>query len=191
MSLADIRHCIRVANISMILADAIDLSRFERENLYVSGLFHDIGKAFLIQDILNKPGQLTALERKHIEEHPVLSYREVINVGFSEEIAANILNHHENFDGSGYPSHVESYCIPLGARIIRITDTFDALTSHRPYRRALTASVALEIMDNQKLYYDPKLYLLFKRLCLVNSSINDLTLSKCQEGMDATIELCL
>lgn len=169
MSLADIRHCIRVANISMVLADALDLSRVERENLYVSGLFHDIGKAFLSQDILNKPGQLTASERKHIEEHPVLSYQEVKSVGFSEEIATNILNHHENYDGSGYPYNIEGYGIPLGARIIRITDTFDALTSHRPYRSAITTLEALEIMERQKVYYDPELYSLFSRLCERNS----------------------
>lgn len=169
MSLADIRHCIRVANISMSMADALALTRVERENLYISGLFHDIGKAFLRQDILNKPGRLTAAERQHIEEHSVLSYREVKNVGFSEEIASIILNHHENFDGSGYPGNVKGHRIPLGARIIKITDTFDALTSHRPYRRALTASEALDIMDRQKLYYDSELYLLFTNLCLLDS----------------------
>lgn len=161
MNLSDIRHGIRVANLSMTLADTLGLVLQEKENLYISGLFHDIGKAFLRQDVLNKPGALLTQERKHIEAHPVLSYKEALNVGFSEVIAKNILYHHENFDGTGYPGHLKSNRIPLGARIIKITDTFDALTSDRPYRKALAVSEAFHIMEKQKQHYDPRLYLLF------------------------------
>lgn len=164
LNLSDMRHSIRVANFSMTLADALDLVLQEKENLYISGLFHDIGKAFLRQDILNKPGALTVQERKHIETHPVLSYKEALNVGFSNVISKNILYHHENFDGTGYPSHIKGDRIPLGARIIKLTDTFDALTSDRPYRKALAAPEALQIMERQKQHYDPELYFLFTQL---------------------------
>jgi polar amino acid transport system substrate-binding protein len=164
MCLADIRHCVRVANFSMTLADALSLSHIEKEELYISGLFHDIGKAFLRQDILNKPGRLTITERKHIETHPVFSYQEAKNVGFSDAIANNILHHHENFDGTGYPDRIKGHQIPLGARILKITDTFDALTSDRPYRKALAVPEVLVIMSNHTDHYDPELYLLFIHL---------------------------
>lgn len=164
MSLVDIRHSIRAANFSMVLADAQGLIQQEKEDLYISGLFHDIGKAFLRQDILNKPGALTVQERKHIETHPVLSYKEALNVGFSDVIANNILYHHENFDGTGYPAKIKGHRIPSGARIIKITDTFDALTSDRPYRKALAIPEALSIMEKQKQHYDPELYFLFTHL---------------------------
>lgn len=172
MSLADIRHCVRVANISIDLADALELSYKEKEDLYISGLFHDIGKAYLRQDILNKPGRLTPLERQHIETHSVLSFREAKNVGFSDLIANNILYHHENFDGTGYPDQIEGSKIPLGARIIKITDTFDALTSERPYRRALPLPDVIQIMNQQQHHYDPDFYVLF--IHLLDSLANNL-----------------
>ena len=164
MNLADIRHCVRVANLSMSLADVLNLPQKEKEELYISALFHDIGKAFLNQEILNKPGPLTDLERKHIETHSVFSYRESKNVGFSKVIADNILYHHENFDGTGYPLRINGSKIPLASRIIKITDTFDALTCDRPYRKALSAQEALRIMNKQRSQYDPQLYLSFTHL---------------------------
>ncbi|OCZ49871.1 HD domain-containing phosphohydrolase [Dehalobacter sp. TeCB1] len=159
--LRDLRHAIRVANMSKRLADFLNLSEEEKNELYIACLFHDVGKSFLSQDILNKSGNLIAEEKKHVETHPILSFKEVINIGYSEKVAEDILYHHENFDGSGYPYGLKGQSIPLGARIIRITDTFDALTSDRPYRRAMKADTAFEIMERQKELYDPELYKLF------------------------------
>jgi len=159
--LRDLRHAIRVANMSKRLADFLSLSEEEKNELYIACLFHDVGKSFLSQDILNKSGNLTAEERKHVETHPILSFKEVINIGYSEKVARDILYHHENFDGSGYPYGRKGQSIPLGARIIRITDTFDALTSDRSYRKAMKAETTFEIMEKQTELYDPELYNLF------------------------------
>ncbi|RJE47906.1 hypothetical protein A7K50_01295 [Dehalobacter sp. MCB1] len=166
--LRDLRHAIRVANMSKRLADFLSLSEEDKSKYYISSLFHDLGKSFLSQDIVNKPGNLTSEERRHIETHSILSYKEVKKIGYPEEIAINILYHHENFDGTGYPYGRKGQFIPLGARIIRITDTFDALTSDRSYRRAMKAETAFEIMKRQKEFYDPELYKLFYLLYTKN-----------------------
>ncbi|XCH79181.1 MAG: HD domain-containing phosphohydrolase [Candidatus Dehalobacter alkaniphilus] len=159
--LRDLRHAIRVANMSKRLVDFLSLSEKDKTNFYMSCLFHDVGKSFLSQDILNKPCILTAEERRHIETHSILSFKEVINIGYPEKVAEDILYHHENFDGTGYPYGRKGQSIPLGARIIRITDTFDALTSDRPYRKAMKAETAFAIMEKQKELYDLELYKLF------------------------------
>lgn len=166
--LRDLRHAIRVANMSKRLADFL-LSEEEKNELYIACLFHDVGKSFLSQDILNKSGNLTVEERKHVETHPILSFKEVINIGYPEKVAEDILYHHENFDGSGYPYGRTGLSIPLGARMIRITDTFDALTSDRPYRNAMKAETAFKVMEKQKELYDLDLYELF---CLLYTKKN-------------------
>ena len=161
INLDDIRHCVRVANISMNLADLLGLTKNKKDDLYLSCIFHDIGKAFLDQKILNKPGKLTTQEKNHIECHPVFGYQEVKQSGYSDSIAKAILYHHENFDGTGYPGKVKGAKIPLGARIIKIADCFDALTTDRPYRAALTEAQALQIMESEKPNYDPEVYQFF------------------------------
>lgn len=161
VNLDDIRHGIRVANYSMEIAREISLPKQKLESLYLSGLFHDIGKAYIDQDVLNKPGILTKEERTLIIKHPEYSYEEILKMGYPKEIALNILHHHENFDGTGYPKGLVGLNIPLGARILKISDVFDALTMNRPYRDKLAIKEALKIMNKEKSTYDPELYLSF------------------------------
>lgn len=163
VNLEDIRHGIRVANLSTDIGKKISLSKHSIDYLYLSGIFHDIGKAYINQSILNKPGSLTEREKFIIQEHPFLSYKEILNLGFPEEIAFNILYHHENYDGSGYPVGIKGDSIPIGARILKICDVFDALTMERPYRKKLEVKDALLIMDQEKQNYDPELYIIFKK----------------------------
>lgn len=161
VNLDDIRHGIRVANYSVEIAKKINLPSDKIQDLYISGLFHDIGKAYINQTILNKPGALTDKERKVIEQHPIHSYNEIISMGYTEDIALNILHHHENWNGTGYPKGLKGLTIPIGARILKLSDVFDALTMERPYRKKLTVKEALLIMNNEKELYDPELYLIF------------------------------
>jgi putative nucleotidyltransferase with HDIG domain len=161
VNLDDIKHGIRVANYSVDIAREIKLSKHKVEDLYIAGLFHDIGKAHIDQSILNKPGMLTKKEKDQIFKHPIYSYEEILNIGYPKEIALYILHHHENFDGTGYPHGLKGFAIPIGARILKISDVFDALTMDRPYRNKLTVKEALQIMDGEKATYDPELYLAF------------------------------
>jgi putative nucleotidyltransferase with HDIG domain len=161
INLDDIKHGIRVANYSTEFAKKLSLTKLNTENLYISGLFHDIGKAYINQSVLNKPGKLTEHEKILIIEHPIYGYKEVLNIGYSKQIALNILHHHENWDGSGYPKGLSGLSIPIGARILKLSDVFDALTMNRPYREKLTAKEALSIMDKEKSTYDPDLYEVF------------------------------
>ncbi|MBU3173351.1 HD-GYP domain-containing protein [Clostridium estertheticum] len=163
INLEDLKHGNRVANYSIDLATKLNLSDYNISSIYLSGLFHDIGKSQLNQNILNKPGILTESEKAHINKHPFYSYREVLKMGYPKNIALDILYHHENWNGTGYPKGLKNLEIPLGARILKIMDVFDALTVERPYRKKLNINEALSIMDKEILTYDPTLYLLFTR----------------------------
>lgn len=164
INLEDLKHGIRVARYSSEVAMHINyyMSKGDRlEKVYLSGVFHDIGKAYIDQDILNKPGKLTYQERLAIQKHPLYSYTEIKKLGFSHEIATNILHHHENFGGTGYPDHLKGTDIPIGARILKICDVFDALLMKRPYRDALSIEDAFLIMDSERENYDPFIYDIF------------------------------
>lgn len=161
VNLDDIKHGIRVAKSSVDLAILMNLSKNEIDDLHFACLFHDVGKAHINQSILNKNGKLNNIERLHIQEHPVFSHQEIKNLGYSSDVADIILYHHENYDGSGYPNGLKGNTIPIGARILKITDVFDALTMERPYRNQLSIQEALVIMMNEKEHYDPELYKMF------------------------------
>ena len=161
INLEDLEHGVRVANYSIEIAKQANLSNKLFQSLYFSGLFHDVGKAYVNQDVLNKPGKLTNHERIQITKHPIYSYEEILSIGYSKEVALNILYHHENWDGTGYPNGLKGQSIPIGARILKIADVFDALTVERPYRGRLTINETLMIMEKEKTTYDPELYFLF------------------------------
>lgn len=153
---------VRVGNLAKLLSQALDLETVEA--IHTSGRLHDIGKQFVDQHILNKPERLSKEEFEHMQKHVVYSAIEVMNLGYSVDITNNVLMHHENYDGTGYPFGIKGEEIPLGARILRICDCYDALTMERPYRKKLDRFQALMIMDNEKEHFDPNLYGLFKKI---------------------------
>lgn len=161
VNLEDIRHGIRVAKISRELAKILNMNTDDINNLYLACLYHDIGKAHINQSTLNKKEKLTKGEREHIEEHPWHSYLEMIHLGYGKDIANIILYHHENYDGSGYPKGLTGTQIPLGARILKIVDVFDALTMDRPYRKGLDLQEAVKVIDSEKSNFDPMIYEVF------------------------------
>ena len=130
-------HSDAVSEYVLAVADRLDFEPDRREALIFASLLHDVGKLGISERILLKPAQLTPEERNVIELHPRIGYQLVRQVPALQKIAPAVLHHHERFDGDGYPGRLRGEAIPLEARIIAIADTFSAITSDRPYSRAL------------------------------------------------------
>ena len=137
-------HSIRVAEYSQLLAAEINLSELEIKEVELSALFHDIGKIGIPDNVLLKPARLTRAEFEIMKSHPVRSAKILERISGMRNLIPGIKYHHERFDGLGYPEGLKAQDIPLYARIILIADTYDAMTSTRPYRLALDKEVAFE-----------------------------------------------
>ena len=135
-------HSDRVTNYSRVIAEGIDLPDREVEIITNAALLHDIGKIGIRNDKLNKAGKLTPEEYEMFKLHPVLAQRILEPIRFLAELVPCIYSHHEQWDGSGYPEARRGTDIPLGARLISVADTYDAMTSDRAYRKALPHAVA-------------------------------------------------
>ncbi len=130
-------HSAAVAIYSRDIAHRMNLSGEHQQLAYVSGLVHDIGKIGLPAGLLEKPAALTPAEREHMEQHSVIGERILRNVEGYTDVAAIVRHHHEQIDGHGYPDRLAGPSIPLLARIIGVADAYNAMTSDRPYRRAM------------------------------------------------------
>ncbi|MCD6119801.1 HD-GYP domain-containing protein [bacterium] len=139
-------HSERVAYWSLLIAERIGYSPDELERIRQASLLHDIGKIGVQDSILRKPGPLTPEELKEMQKHPVFGYEIIKDVKFLAPCLDGILYHHERIDGKGYPKGLTGEDIPLDARIIAVADTFDAMTSDRPYRKGMKQEKALAIM---------------------------------------------
>jgi putative two-component system response regulator len=137
-------HSQRVRHYALLLADRLGLNRQLRGHLSLSAKLHDIGKLGVPEDVLHKPSRLSPEEWQVVREHPVIGERILKPIIRHPAILAAIRGHHERLDGKGYPDGLKGDDLPFLARIIAIADTFDALTSKRPYRDALPVSDALE-----------------------------------------------
>jgi len=128
-------HSLRVSSYSVAIARAIGLSDETIQQIEIGGRVHDIGKIGVRETVLNKPGPLTPDEYQHIMTHPTVGWRILAPLLHEMPMSLNIVRwHHERFDGSGAPDRLVSDAIPLEARIVAVADTFDAMTSIRPYR---------------------------------------------------------
>lgn len=139
-------HCCRVGRVSRKLAKAMGLNEFEQAILEFSGLFHDIGKVKIPDEILVKPGRLDKQEIEVMKSHPMLSaqmIQHLDHVPFFRFLMPGIKYHHEKIDGGGYPNNMSGDNIPLFARLIAVVDSFDAMTNVRPYRNALPEEKAI------------------------------------------------
>jgi diguanylate cyclase (GGDEF)-like protein/putative nucleotidyltransferase with HDIG domain len=155
-------HSFRVSVLCEKMGEVIGLPEGDIEELKTIGLLHDIGKIAIEENILNKPGKLTEDEWGEIKRHPEIGYRILSTVNDMSEMANYVLAHHERWDGTGYPKGLKGYEIPLQARIMSIADTFDAMTSERSYRDALSEEVAMsEIQKNAGVQFDPELVKVF------------------------------
>lgn len=155
-------HSERVTSYAIRIAKSINLSKDEIELLLFSGRLHDIGKIAVPDFILKKKTFLTSQEMAEIQTHPVKGVEMITNLKFLNKCIPLILHHHERYDGKGYPDSLKGDKIPLLARILSIADAFDAMTSERPYRRALNIDEAIEEIErNSQTQFDPYLADLF------------------------------
>jgi putative nucleotidyltransferase with HDIG domain len=139
-------HCSRVADYAQQVARALDLSDLELTTIRLGAYLHDLGKVKVPHEILNKPGRLTPEEFGVIQQHPVWGVELLAAIEFPWDIKPIIRWHHEKHDASGYPDRLRGDEIPIAAQIIGIVDVYDALTTTRSYRPAMTHSVALQVM---------------------------------------------
>ena len=156
-------HTDRVTKYSVEIGRALRLSENEIELLRYASEVHDVGKISIPDFILNKPGRLTPSERAIIELHPVKGEEMLEPLEFLRPVIPVVRHHHERYDGTGYPDGLEKNRIPLMSRIIACADSFDAMTSERPYRkRKLTIEEAIsEIKNNSGSQFDPQIAQLF------------------------------
>jgi putative two-component system response regulator len=142
-------HCDRLSKYSVALGEKLGLSEELRVALRRGGLMHDIGKLAVPERILLKPGPLTPEERKIMEQHTIVGERICAPLRSFRHVLPIIRHHHEKWDGSGYPDGLKGEQIPLTARILQVTDIYDALTTDRPYRKALSLEKAFAIMREE------------------------------------------
>jgi response regulator RpfG family c-di-GMP phosphodiesterase len=151
-------HSQRVALYSLHIATELALDRAQQRTISMGAWLHDIGKLAIPDAILLKPGKLTEDEWRVMQSHVEIGYDLVSQIPFLSSAAEIILTHHERTDGSGYPKGLKGPEIPLGARIFAVADTVDAMTSDRPYRRALSFEEAsAEIRTGSGYRYDPEI----------------------------------
>jgi HD-GYP domain-containing protein (c-di-GMP phosphodiesterase class II) len=130
-------HSERVALLARQLGQQIGLETSDLEDIYMSGLLHDIGKVGVDDRILAKPGQLTDDEFRQIQQHPMIGYQILCQLRNLAHILPGVRHHHEAFNGKGYPDRLKGEGIPLMARIIAVADSYDAMVSDRPYRKGM------------------------------------------------------
>jgi response regulator RpfG family c-di-GMP phosphodiesterase len=138
------QHSDRVADLSRAVAEKLGLSEKEREDIYLAGMLHDIGKIGVPEAILRKPGKLDDEEFEQLKKHPALGGQILQGIRQLEGVVSGIVAHHERPDGRGYPAGLTGQDIPIAGRIIAFADSFDAMTSNRPYRDALPMEVVME-----------------------------------------------
>jgi len=157
-------HSERVATFSRAIAAEMNLPKEECEQIYLAGILHDTGKLGIRDAILRKPGKLDDDEYEEFKDHPVEGARIVAAIEQMREVTAAVAQHHEKVDGTGYPKGLGKSEITRAARILAVADTFDAMTSDRPYRDRLPDEVAFEELERFSGYqFDPQVVEAFRR----------------------------
>ena len=156
-------HCERVASYAVAVAEALDADQGQLTTIRMGAYLHDVGKVKVPHQILNKPGKLTDEEFAVIKRHTVWGVELLASVEFPWDIKPIIRSHHERYDGNGYPDRLRGDEIPLGAQIICIVDVYDALTTTRSYRGAMTHPDALARIDVDRHWWRPDVYAAFLR----------------------------
>ncbi len=152
-------HSERVARYSVALAKFVGLSEVDQEMIRRGALLHDVGKIGVRESVLNKPEKLSQEELAHIRSHPARGCEICKSLKSLQNSLSIIRHHHERADGRGYPDSIELGEISMGARIVSIVDSYDAMTSNRPYRKGIAPTEAIKIFEREKELgqWDPKL----------------------------------
>jgi putative nucleotidyltransferase with HDIG domain len=143
-------HSQRVTKISVAIVKKLGMPQGSIDEIRLAGLIHDIGKIGVRESVLNKPAKLTDDEFKYIKSHCEVGEHILAPIVEDEEILKMVRHHHERYDGSGYPDRLKGEQIPLGARILAVADTYDAMTSERPYRKAMSDETACAEIERCK-----------------------------------------
>jgi HD-GYP domain-containing protein (c-di-GMP phosphodiesterase class II) len=152
-NLAD--HAQRTAEIAAAVAQELGLDRTTLDHVYLGAQLHDIGKLGVAEAILWKPAGLTSAEWREVRTHPEEGHRLVADV-VHRDVASAVLYHHERMDGDGYPFGIDGRTLPITVRVVQVADAFDAMTSDRPYQRALPTRIAVaEISRCAGSQFDP------------------------------------
>jgi putative nucleotidyltransferase with HDIG domain len=161
-------HSHRVGQIARAVAKELDWSNDEIELIDWGGMLHDVGKIGIYDAILNKPGKLDKDEYEAIKLHPLIGAQIVKGISFLEPVVPYILEHHERFDGKGYPQGLVGENISIKGRVLAVADVFDAVTTDRTYHKALDPEVAFKeiIAKNALSQFDPKIVDAFERAWL-------------------------
>lgn len=161
-----INHGIYVSNTAYLLAEEIELKEEQCYELAVAGMLHDIGKirASKLLYVEQPDHHFVIKQLNYLRKHPFLGFDLLKDKGYSDFVLESILFHHENYDGSGFPSNLSGDLIPLGARILRISDVFVTLVTDKTYRAAYDVDTALEFMIGEVKNFDMKLFLAFMNL---------------------------
>jgi diguanylate cyclase (GGDEF)-like protein len=165
-------HCERVSTYAVMIAEAMGLELKEIQTILYAGLLHDIGKIELPRPILNKIGRLTNEEIDLVRLHPIYSAKILEPLSGIDNLIDYVMHHHERYDGKGYPNGIAGQNISLGARILCIADSFDAMVSDRPYRKSMSVEEAfLELEKFSSLQFDPDIATLFVKIMRNKMSI--------------------
>jgi putative nucleotidyltransferase with HDIG domain len=156
-------HCERVASYAVAVAEALGADQGQLTTIRMGAYLHDVGKVKVPHQILNKPGKLTDEEFAIIKRHPVWGVELLASVEFPWDIKPIIRSHHERCDGNGYPDRLRGDEIPLDAQVICIVDVYDALTTTRSYRGAMSHAEALARMEESRHWWRPEVYAAFLR----------------------------
>jgi putative nucleotidyltransferase with HDIG domain len=157
-------HCERVADYACRIAEKGGVPDRDMSWFRMGAFLHDVGKTEVPGEILNKPGRLTDEERSTMEQHTVIGDEMLSSTEFPWDIRPMVRSHHERWDGRGYPDSLAGEAIPFTARILRIADVFDALTTTRSYREPLTADQAFQLMEDDHGSFDPTVFEIFREL---------------------------
>ncbi|MBN1691414.1 MAG: response regulator [Dehalococcoidia bacterium] len=162
-------HSRRVAAIAVAIAEEMGLQGEEMDNIRLGALLHDTGKIAIDHDIMNKPGRLTEDEYRHVMAHASIGAG-IVKPVVNQQILDIIIHHHDFYNGQGYAQNINGGQVPLGARIIAVADSYDAMTSDRPYRSALTGEQGLnEILRCSGTQFDPEVAGAFQRVYLAGT----------------------
>ena len=160
-----IKHGVLVANLTYELAQMCGLSKDEAYELKIAAMVHDVGKLKLSEYLYGRTDEaLPEDEKQYMSMHSKISYDLLKKYDYSDNIMKVVLYHHECFDGSGYPDNLKGTDIPLGARILKVTDEFAALISDRPYRKAFDIDTAVNILIEEIKNLDMRVFIEFQRM---------------------------
>jgi HD-GYP domain-containing protein (c-di-GMP phosphodiesterase class II) len=191
-------HSFRVAEYSYTIALGLGLAETDARTIHIAAQLHDIGKIGMSDVVLQKKGRLTREEFDFIKLHPQMGRKILERVAVFDKYLSVVELHHENTDGSGYPYGIRGSQIPLEARIVRVADAFDAMTSDRSYRHRLSPELAQkEIFDCSGTHFDPTVATAFLNLAaagriqVIGNSIPDLSVPATHTGYESQYLLAL